>query len=221
MDSVSTDKICTGEIAFHKVGITRMFFCKCIPFCSQASDQTLESHQTEISWRFGTFFQVLYSLPMGNAQVHYPVLEFLLYSFQESTTSAQAHCALQSLFQESSGGVLLTAVSLGLPQRTEFLFVLKKLMSVLSPTCQPLSHLELPSLVNVLTAGRFQGANSPWNSTCSPQICCSPKMFLESLQAWTSELFDRLKLILSQNVINLNLSATEAEASSTRLDNSY
>lgn len=154
---------------------------------------------------------------MGNAQVHYPVLEFLLYSFQESTTSAQAHCALQSLFQESSGGVLLTAVSLGLPQRTEFLFVLKKLMSVLSPTCQPLSHLELPSLVNVLTAGRFQGANS----TCSPQICCSPKMFLESLQAWTSELFDRLKLILSQNVINLNLSATEAEASSTRLDNSY
>lgn len=58
------------------------------------------------------------------------------------------------------------------------------------PICLPPSLLELPTPVIMLTVGRFQGAR---NSPHSPQICCSPKMFLEPLQAWNSDLFDRLK----------------------------
>lgn len=47
----------------------------------------------------------------------------------------------------------------------------------------------------------------------SLQMCCSPKMSLEPLQAWNSELFDRLKLILFsvKAAMKLNFSAEGAE----------
>lgn len=86
------------------------------------------------------------SLHVGSAQAHSPMLDFQLYSFQEFPTSARAEppALHRGLFQGSSGGILLAAVSVGLSQRWDVLFVLKKLLCIPQP--------DLPSPVLTGTA---------------------------------------------------------------------
>lgn len=99
MDSVSTHKIGSSQsirwgtwLSLRKTETSvfhmRIFFCEYTPFCPQANTRELADRD---------FMKVWHSLSSaarfacGNTQVDYPILEFLLYSFQEFTTSAWAH----------------------------------------------------------------------------------------------------------------------------------
>lgn len=144
-----------------------MFFCKCIPFCSPnkwPNSGELAARRFYISWRFVTFLWAQDSLHVGNLLTLYPLLDFLLYSFQEFTASAQAEPPVLhgDLFQGSSGDILLAAIFLGFPQSSEFLIVLRGSCASLSQTCHPQSLPALPGLVNALAVGGFHVAgNSP------------------------------------------------------------
>lgn len=77
-----------------------------------------KARKFQISLRFVRFLWAEHSLHVGNSRACYHILDFLLYCFQEFTSSARAEPPVlhRGLFQASSGGILLAAVSLGLLQ---------------------------------------------------------------------------------------------------------
>lgn len=134
-----------------------MFFCKCIPFYPQTTDQTLESWQPE-DFRFrGGLSHSCGRRTVWMWGVHKHILLCWISSFTASRSFQllleQSHLRSTEvcLFQGSSGGILLAAVSVGLSQRWDFLFVLKKFL------CVPQPDLPSPVLTGTAHSGECAG----------------------------------------------------------------